>query len=207
MLTMKRNDGAAGAAGSATMADAETVLDYWLNTVGPERWYKTDPGLDADIAARFTDAVEAARRGGMTDWILAPRPGLALILLLDQFPRHIWRDRPEAFASDARAMAKAKRAMTLGHDMKIAEPERQFFYLPLMHSEAQADQDRCVRLILTRMPRTGGANLPHAVAHRDVIRRFGRFPYRNAALGRASTDEEQAWLAAGGYRVPEAAQG
>jgi len=195
----------ASGAGSVMMADAETVLDYWLNAVGPERWYKADPALDADIVARFRDMVEAARCGEMGEWILAPRPGLALILLLDQFPRHIWRNGPEAFAADARAMAKAKRAMTLGHDMKIAEPERQFFYLPLMHSESQADQDRCVRLILTRMPQTGAATLPHAVAHRDVIRRFGRFPYRNAALGRETTEAERAWLDAGGYHVPEVA--
>jgi len=158
-----------------------------------------------EVAARFEGMVAAARRGAFSDWILSPRSGLALILLLDQFPRHIWRDTAAAFESDARAMAKAKRAMSLGHDMKIAEPERQFFYLPLMHSESQADQDRCMRLILTRMPLTGAANLPHAVAHRDVIRRFGRFPFRNAALGRDTTEAEQAWLDAGGYRAAELA--
>ncbi len=181
------------------MSDAETILDFWLNEVGPARWYAADPALDRTITERFADAVNDARDGALNDWILTPRSALALILLLDQFPRHIWRDQPKAFESDARAMAKAKRAMTLGHDMKIDEPARQFFYLPLMHSETQADQDRCVRLILTRMPKTGAANLPHAVAHRDVIRKFGRFPYRNAALKRASTAAESAWLDAGGY--------
>jgi len=187
------------------MAESDTVLDFWLTTVGAARWYKADPALDAEVAARFEGMVAEARRGAFSDWILNPRSGLALILLLDQFPRHIWRDTAAAFESDARAMAKAKRAMSLGHDMKIAEPERQFFYLPLMHSESQADQDRCVRLILTRMPLTGAANLPHAVAHRDVIRRFGRFPFRNAALGRDTTEAEQAWLDAGGYRAAELA--
>jgi uncharacterized protein (DUF924 family) len=85
--------------------------------------------------------------------------------------------------------------------MGVGEPERQFFYLPLMHSESSADQDQCVRLFLTRLPQTGAENLRHAVAHRDVIRRFGRFPFRNAALGRRSTPAEAAWLAEGGYRA------
>lgn len=183
------------------MADPESVLDFWLNTVGRQRWYEADPALDGEIGARFGDAVRAARTGKLDAWILKPRAALALIVLLDQFPRHIWRDDAAAFASDAQAMAVAKRAMTLGHDLKIPEPERQFFYLPLMHSETQADQDRCVRLILTRMPETGAANLPHAVAHREVIRRFGRFPFRNAALKRHTTATEKAWLDAGGYRV------
>ncbi|PJA60158.1 MAG: hypothetical protein CO163_05395, partial [Rhodobacterales bacterium CG_4_9_14_3_um_filter_71_31] len=123
--------------GSVTMAESDTVLDFWLTTVGAARWYKADPALDAEVAARFEGMVAEARRGAFSDWILNPRSGLALILLLDQFPRHIWRDTAAAFESDARAMAKAKRAMSLGHDMKIAEPERQFFYLPLMHSESQ----------------------------------------------------------------------
>lgn len=183
------------------MTTPEEVLDFWLETVGPARWYAADDALDAEIAARFTDAALAARGGGLEKWILSPRTSLALIVLLDQFPRNIWRGEAGAFASDTRGLRVAKRAMALGHDLKVEEPARQFFYLPLMHSETQADQDRCLRLMLTRMPLTGADNLPHAIAHRDVIRRFGRFPYRNAALGRSDTAAERAWLEAGGYAV------
>ncbi|MFN3615569.1 MAG: DUF924 family protein [Rubrimonas sp.] len=183
------------------MTSADQVLDFWLKEVGPSRWYATDPDLDAAIAERFGEAVRQARAGRLDDWILKPRAALALLVLLDQFPRNMWRGEAGAFASDQKALAAAKRAIRLRHDMKTPEPERQFFYLPLMHAETNADQDRCVRLILTRMPETGGFNLPHAVAHRDVIRRFGRFPYRNEALGRNTTEAEAAWLAQGGYRV------
>jgi uncharacterized protein (DUF924 family) len=183
------------------MAAYEDVLDFWLTEVGSARWYAADPALDAAIAGRFGAMVAAAREGAFEAWMLKPRGALALMILLDQFPRNMHRGDGEAFKADALAIALAKRALNLGHDRKTPEPERQFFYLPLMHSECLTDQDRCVRLILTRMPQTGGDNLPHAVAHREVIRRFGRFPYRNAALGRQSTAEEQAWLAGGGYRV------
>jgi uncharacterized protein (DUF924 family) len=181
------------------MADHEEVLDFWLNTVGPGGWYKADAAVDAELTRLFEGDVLAARRGELDAWILHPREALALMLLLDQFPRNIWRDGPEAFSCDAHAVAMAKRALNNGHDEKVPEPERQFFYLPLMHHESQMDQDRCVRLILTKMPETGAENLRHAVAHRDIIRKFGRFPFRNAALNRCSTAEESAWLQAGGY--------
>lgn len=178
----------------------EAVLGYWLDTVGPDRWYAEDAALDAEIAGRFTDAALKARAGGFKEWQLTPRGSLALIVLLDQMHRNIWRGRAEAFAGDARALTVAKRAIHLGQDLKTPEPGRQFFYLPLMHAECLMEQDRCVRLVLTRLPETGRAdNLPHAIAHRDVIRKFGRFPFRNAALSRTATAAETAWLAAGGY--------
>ena len=183
------------------MTQVEDVLGFWLGRVGPSRWYAADPALDAEIADRFGPACALARQGGFEDWALTPRGTLALLILLDQFPRNIHRDRAEAFASDLRALRVAKRAVRQGRDMGVPEPERQFFYLPMMHSESSADQDQCVRLFLTRMPETGAENLRHAVAHRDVIRRFGRFPFRNAALGRVSTPAETAWLAEGGYRA------
>jgi uncharacterized protein (DUF924 family) len=183
------------------MADHEQVLEFWLKEVGPERWYAATPELDAEMKRRFEGDVIAARRGELDAWILHPEEALALMLLLDQFPRNIWRGAPESFSSDAHAVAMAKRALNSRHDEKVPEPERQFFYLPLMHHESQMDQDRCVRLILTKMPETGAQNLEHAIAHRDVIRKFGRFPFRNAALARQDTPEEAAWLAAGGYRA------
>jgi uncharacterized protein (DUF924 family) len=181
------------------MTTPEQVLDFWLEEIGPEKWYAADAQTDRKITERFETAVRAARDGLVEDWILHPRSALALLILLDQFPRNIWRDQPEAFQGDKRAVALAKRAIHLGHDRKVAEPERQFFYLPLMHAESLMDQDRCVRLILTRLPETGDKNLKHAVAHRNLIRRFGRFPFRNEALNRTPTHDEKAWMEAGGY--------
>jgi uncharacterized protein (DUF924 family) len=110
----------------------------------------------------------------------------------------MFRDTARAFATDARALQVAKAAIARGWPARVPPPERQFFYLPLMHSELLADQERCVRLFVLDGG-DGGDNLPHARAHRAVIRRFGRFPYRNAVLGRASTPAERDWLAAGGY--------
>lgn len=182
------------------MDRAEEVLGFWLDEVGPERWYAEDAELDAECARRFQGDVEAARRGALKRWCLEPRRALALLILLDQLPRNIWRGKAQAFASDRHAVAVAKRAIQAGHDMKVDEPARQFFYLPLMHSENAMDQDRCVRLVLTRMPQGGAETLPHAIAHRDIIRRFGRFPMRDAALSRTPSREERAWLERGGYR-------
>ncbi len=179
--------------------DPENILDYWLDIVGPERWYATDDALDADIRRRFGAAWEAARDGRLGTCGSDPRGALAHIILTDQFPRNMFREDPRAFATDRLARECAERALHRGWDLRVPEPERQFFYLTLMHSECQSDQDRCVRLISSRMPQTGAHNLLHARAHREVIRRFGRFPYRNAALGRHTTEAEAAFLADGGY--------
>lgn len=180
------------------MPDAEEILDFWLREVGPDRWYDADRTLDATIAARFGETVKAAARGELDRWILSPRSALALLIALDQFPRNIHRGDCAAFGCDARAIALTKRALNVGHDLKIDEPERQFFYLPLMHSESLADQDRCVRMVMIRMPLTGAETLRAAIEHRDTIRRFGRFPARNAALRRRNTPSETAQMAADG---------
>lgn len=135
----------------------------------------------------------------MDHWINAAPTALALMILLDQFPRNMFRADPRAFATDAKVLGLAKDALEMGHDLSIQEPERQFFYLPFMHSEDLADQTRAIELIETRMPQTGQGNVIHARAHAEIIRRFGRFPYRNADLGRDMTAEEQAFLDAGGY--------
>jgi uncharacterized protein (DUF924 family) len=187
------------------MITPEAVLSTWLDEVGPDRWYAEDAATDAMLRDRFGDALAAARKGAYDHWILSGRSALALLILLDQFGRNIHRGKAEAFAGDAHAIALAKRALNLNLDLWVDEPERQFFYLPLMHSESQCDQDRCVRLMLTRMPETNAHNLPHAIAHRNIIRRFGRFPFRNSALGRCCTSAEQAWLDQGGYRAEIAA--
>jgi len=166
--------------------------------------------LDDTIRTRFEAAWTAARDGACGLWITAPRSTLAYIILTDQFPRNMFRGDPRSFATDRSARAAAKIAMDRGWDLRVAEPERQFFYLPLMHSENQIDQDRAVRLLCERMPETGAGNLIHAKAHREVIRRYGRFPYRNEALGRSNTPAEDVFLSDGGYgailRELEAAQ-
>lgn len=175
------------------------VLQFWISEVGPAGWYAGGAELDARIRTRFESAWSEAARGAFSHWRTSSDGALALVILLDQFPRNMFRDSARAFSTDAAARAVAKALIDARRDRQVGEPERQFFYLPLMHAETVPDQERCVRLFATRMPETGGHNLLHARAHREVIRRFGRFPYRNAALGRASTPAEEAFLAAGGY--------
>ena len=132
-------------------------------------------------------------------WLTYPSGTLAYIILTDQFPRNMFRGSSDSFATDKAARAAAKSAIARGWDMQIDEPARQFFYMPLMHSENLCDQDRCVRLMLTRMSGSGDSNLLHAKAHREIIRRFGRFPFRNEALKRETTAPEAAFIRDGGY--------
>ena len=177
----------------------DEVLAFWLDEIGPDGWYAGGEALDARVRDRFLPTWEAAVAGACGPWPATPRGALAYVVLLDQFPRNMFRGEARAFASDARARAAAKAAIDRGWDRQVPEPERQFLYLPLVHSETLVDQDRGVRLIAARMPETGADQLLHARAHREQIRRFGRFPMRNAALGRADTPAEAAFLAAGGY--------
>ena len=177
---------------------AQEITEFWIGA-GPEAWYRCDDDFDAEIRTRFGAAWQMAAAGAMDHWINAAPTALALMILLDQFPRNMFRADPRAFATDAKVLGLAKDALEMGHDLSIQEPERQFFYLPFMHSEDLADQTRAIELIETRMPQTGQGNVIHARAHAEIIRRFGRFPYRNADLGRDMTAEEQAFLDAGGY--------
>lgn len=181
------------------MVTPEEVLSFWLDEVGPSGWYKAEDALDQEVRDRFEGAWTGAMQGRHALWLTYPSGVLAYIILLDQFPRNMFRDTGKAFASDRFALAAAKQAIGKNWDLKIDEPARQFFYLPLMHSENLADQDRCVRLMLDRMPEHGANNLLHARAHREVIRKFGRFPYRNAALGRRSSETERSYVDHGGY--------
>lgn len=176
----------------------DRILTFWLDEVGPEGWYAATPELNAAILDEFGPAWSAAMAGRHDRWMASPKGALALLILLDQFPRNMF-EGAKRFASDSRARQIAKFAIGRGLDLRMPEPGRQFFYLPLMHSEVLADQERCVCLILLNMPKDGPDNLPHAVNHREVIRRFGRFPSRNAALGRADSDAERAYRAEGGY--------
>lgn len=181
------------------MVRPEEILEFWLDTVGPKGWYEVSEKLDEEIRTRFLRAWEGACEGRYSLWLTYPSGALAYIILTDQLSRNMFRGQGKAFASDKLALAVAKSAIERGWDMKIDEPARQFFYLPLMHSENLCDQERCVRLMCERMPQAGESNLLHARAHRDVIRQFGRFPYRNDALDRASTVSERGYISGGGY--------
>ena len=181
------------------MSGPEDVLAFWLDEIGPEGWYKQDEDLDTTIRDRFGAMWEGAMEGKYSLWLTYPSGVLAYVILTDQFPRNMFRGDGKSFASDRIALAAAKSAISKNWDMKIDEPARQFFYLPLMHSENLCDQDRCVRLMVERMPEAGASNLLHARAHRQVIRQFGRFPYRNEALSRRPTAPEAEYVAAGGY--------
>ncbi len=181
------------------MINPGEVLGFWLDEVVPDAWYAQDDALDALIRDRFEAAWDQARAGSFSLWLTYPSGVLAYIILTDQFPRNMFRGEARAFSTDRAALAAAKSAIDRNWDLRIDEPARQFFYLPLMHSENLCDQDRCVRLMHERLPQTGASNLIHARAHREVIRQFGRFPYRNTALGRALTGPERAFVDAGGY--------
>lgn len=181
------------------MVAPEEVLSFWLDEVGPTGWYEGSEALDATIRERFMAAWEKAQAGSYSLWLTYPSGTLAYIILMDQFPRNMFRGQGRAFATDRPALVAAKAAIHRKWDLRIDEPARQFFYLPLMHSENLCDQERCVRLICERMPENGDSNLLHARAHREVIRMFGRFPYRNAALARPSTDPERDYVEQGGY--------
>lgn len=177
---------------------AQDVLDFWLGELQPKDWMSGNEALDTRIRDRWLPLWEEARAGGLRDWTVSPRTCLALVIVADQFPRNMFRGSAKAFSSDRRALAVAKAAILAGHDKRVDLPARVLFYMPLMHSEVTVDQDRCVRLMLLACGRDSD-RLQHARAHREIIRRFGRFPFRNAALGRETSPEEEAFLAVGGY--------
>ena len=181
------------------MAGPEEILAFWLDEVGPKGWYEQDDALDARIRELFEPVWDEAMEGRFGLWLTYPTGALAYIVLMDQFPRNMFRGSAKAFSSDRIALAAAKSAIHKGWDLKIDEPARQFFYLPLMHSENLCDQERCIRLMKERMPSGGEDNILHARVHREIIRLFGRFPYRNEALSRSFTESEKTFLSNGGY--------
>ena len=181
------------------MARPNDVLGYWLDELGPKEWYAGGIDLDGAISERFKDLWWKTINGANGLWLTYPTGTLAYLILMDQMPRNMFRGTANSFGSDRQAVAAAKLAIQNGWDLKIDEPARQFFYMPLMHSESLTDQDRAVRLILKRMPDGKSQQLPHARAHREIIRKFGRFPARNNALSRKSTLQEEAYILEGGY--------
>lgn len=173
----------------------QQINDFWLNEIGEKGWYERSDKVDQTCRDRFLNIWEQA--ADLTpDWEHTAEGALAALILTDQLPRNMFRDDPRAFATDPLARDIAKRAITRGFDMATPEPQRQFFYMPLEHSEELADQNDAVALFAERMP---GESQRHAQLHRDTIARFGRFPWRNTVLGRKPTPGEDALMAAGGY--------
>jgi uncharacterized protein (DUF924 family) len=171
-------------------ADVDEVLAFWREA-GRDRWFTSDPSFDETCRGRFLPTFERAAAGELNEWELSATGSLALVLLLDQMSRNLFRGTRRAWATDAAAQLVAERALDRGYD-KAVEPElRQFFYLPFMHAEDRAAQERAVKLAETLGdPDT----LRWARHHHDIVARFGRFPHRNAVLGRASTAEEEVFL-------------
>lgn len=186
------------------MATAADILAFWFGRAGDpghgqprNEWFRKDAAFDEAIRSRFLPCVEAALAGRLADWADSPDGLLALLILLDQFPRNLFRGTARMFAGDAQARQLAERALTQGWDKNLSNVEKLFVYLPFEHSEALADQERSVALfaaLASEQPGNDGF-LDYAWRHHDVIARFGRFPHRNAALGRPSTPEETTYLA------------
>lgn len=171
------------------------VIAFWREA-GPERWFEKNEVFDEAVRARFLALHERAAAGELKDWENSAEGTLALLLLFDQFPRNMFRGTARAFATDELARAIAAGALLKGFDAQVPSDLRTFLYLPFEHSEDMADQERGLALYTA----AGDQNdLKWAQIHADIIRRFGRFPHRNAALGRSTTPEEQAFLNAGGF--------
>ena len=171
------------------------ILAFWRDA-GPDRWYRRDDAFDAEVRRRFFGLWQRAAAGELSSWETSDDGALALVIVLDQFPRNLFRDDVRTYASDRLAREVAHRAIDRGADARLDPALREFLYLPFMHSEHLADQLRCIEL-----SRAAGhaENLKWAEHHADIIRRFGRFPHRNRLLGRATTLEEQTFLDKGGF--------
>jgi len=190
-------------------AAAQAVLDFWFGAPGTPAdgqaragWFVKDPAFDEEIGHRFGPLIELACAGGLRDWTDTPPGALARIVLLDQFTRNVWRDTPRAFAGDALALEAAQHLVADRTDRQLPPLQRAFVYLPYGHAEDLHLQDEAVRLFTELATGAEGIEemLRYAHLHRDVIARFGRFPHRNAILGRTSTDEELAFLQQPGSR-------
>ncbi|MEM6519260.1 MAG: DUF924 family protein [Cyanobacteria bacterium P01_D01_bin.71] len=195
----------------SSLAIAENVLVFWFgdpdvpdSEYGQHRpvWFRKNPKFDQQIRDRFLSAYAQAREGQYDSWIEAPHTALALTILLDQFPRNMFRGTGRCFEADAQALATARAAIARQHDQKLIPVERIFLYLPFEHSEHLAHQNRAVSLFeaLTELAPELQSALDYAYRHRDVIARFGRFPHRNSSLGRSSTLEELVFLSQPGSR-------
>ena len=171
------------------------ILAFWREA-GRDSWYKRNDAFDADVRCRYLALWTQAAAGGLSSWEASDDGALALVIVLDQFPRNMFRGTPQAFASDAMARDVARRAIDRGADARIDPTLLEFLYMPFMHSEHLPDQLHCVALFRGT---DNAENLRYAEEHADIIRRFKRFPHRNRLLGRDTTAEEQAFLDSGGF--------
>ena len=174
------------------------IIDFWRQA-GRKAWFSKNIDFDASIRRIFEELHHKAARGELSEWSETPEGSLALLLLLDQFPRNIWRGSAHAFATDPLARHIARSAISGGHDQLIPLDLRTFFYLPLEHSENLADQRECLYLS-EKLENDGGESARWARMHHDIIARFGRFPHRNKCLGRETTEEERNFLENGGFQ-------
>ncbi|WP_298240655.1 DUF924 family protein [uncultured Bradyrhizobium sp.] len=174
---------------------SSAVLAFWREA-GHERWYKRDDAFDAEVKRRFLALWQKASAGELASWEDSDEGALALVIVLDQFPRNMFRGTPRAFASDGLARDVARRAIARGVDIRVDPALLEFLYLPFMHSEHLPDQLHCVALFANT---DNAENQKYAREHADIIQRFGRFPHRNRLLGRDTTEEEQAFLDGGGF--------
>ena len=186
------------------------MISFWFGSLDAEgmpdaehkaRWWKKDPDFDGDICMKFLEDHRAVKSGEREDWLADARGRLGYVIVLDQFSRNMFRGTPDMFSSDPQAVATAHEGIDCGDDEDLLPVERVFLYMPLMHSEDLADQDRCVSLFSalvseaeSGMQELFDAQLKYSKQHRDIIKRFGRFPHRNEVLGRDSTDEEKSFL-------------
>jgi uncharacterized protein (DUF924 family) len=178
-----------------TVASPAEIVSFW-RSAGPDKWFEQDDAFDQTIRSQFLSTYEAAIRGELSAWEDSAQDALALIILSDQFSRNMFRGTARAFAADPLARAVASRAIARGFDKATEGNLRQFFYLPFMHSEELADQNRCIELYAA----LGDSDLTkYATSHRDIVAKFGRFPHRNRVLGRDTTPAEQKFLDAGGF--------
>jgi uncharacterized protein (DUF924 family) len=178
-----------------SIATPDEVLAFW-RAAGEQKWFAKDEVFDTEIKARFLPTYEAAAAGQLSNWETSAEGALALTIALDQFPRNIFRRDARAFVADPIARDVADRALARGFDRQVPAEERLFFYLPFEHSESIPDQERCCELIRA----LGNEDLLRwAELHADIIRRFGRFPHRNAVLGRTTTPEEREFLDNDGF--------
>ncbi|MGA7179876.1 MAG: DUF924 family protein [Thiobacillaceae bacterium] len=178
----------------STEKDVDAIINFWRKA-GPKHWFARDAAFDAEFRTRFLSLHEAAAQGKLDDWANDAFGALALLILLDQFPRNAFRDTPRMYATDAQARQVADHAIGSGFDLHAPNDLRLFFYLPFAHAESLADQDRSVELT----KRLGLEYVKHALEHREIIHRFGRFPHRNELLGRTTTVEEEHFLDEGGF--------
>ncbi len=177
------------------MADSQLIkeiLNFWIKEVGRDRWFRSSKELDLEIRERFEEMWHQAVAGDLDGWAEKPDGALALIILLDQLPRNMFRGTAEAFASDGKALEIATLAIERRLDLEIPQAVRQLFYMPFMHAEELKAQEQCIEYLRDRVG--DETNLKHANEHRDIIQKYGRFPHRNAVLGRKNTEEEEAYL-------------